>query len=136
MYLNTLGGENAIGRMDMVENRYIGIKSRGVYETPGAAILRVAHLDLEGVAMDKEVTHIRNMLMPKFSELVYNGYWFSPEMIQHRHFLSYATALIHSSRDVTPSMTLLNPCSGRVTSPKSSAFSFIAAEDFPWRINS
>lgn len=80
MYLNKLGGENGIGRMDMVENRYIGIKSRGVYETPGATILRAAHLDLEGVAMDKEVMHIRNMLMPKFSELVYNGYWFSPEM--------------------------------------------------------
>jgi argininosuccinate synthase len=80
MYLNKLGGENGIGRVDMVENRYIGIKSRGVYETPGATILRVAHLDIEGLAMDKEVMHLRDMLMPKFAELIYNGYWYSPEM--------------------------------------------------------
>ncbi len=80
MYLNTLGGENAIGRVDMVENRYIGIKSRGVYETPGATILREAHMDIEGIAMDKEVMHLRDMLMPKFAEIIYNGYWFSPEM--------------------------------------------------------
>ena len=79
-YLNTIGGENAIGRVDMVENRYIGIKSRGVYETPGATILMAAHQDLEGVCMDKEVMHLRDMLMPKFAELIYNGYWFSPEM--------------------------------------------------------
>ena len=64
----------------MVENRFIGIKSRGVYETPGATILFEAHRDLEGIAMDKEVMHIRDLLIPKFSELIYNGYWFSPEM--------------------------------------------------------
>ncbi len=80
LYLNKLGGENAVGRVDMVENRYIGIKSRGVYETPGATILREAHLDLEGIAMDKEVMHLRDMLIPKFAEIIYNGYWFSPEM--------------------------------------------------------
>ena len=80
LYLNKLGGENAIGRVDIVENRYIGIKSRGVYETPGATILREAHLDIEGIAMDKEVMHLRDMLTPKFAEIIYNGYWFSPEM--------------------------------------------------------
>ena len=64
----------------MVENRFIGIKSRGVYETPGATILFEAHRDLEGIAMDKEVMHIRDLLIPKFSELIYNGFWFSPEM--------------------------------------------------------
>ena len=64
----------------MVENRFIGIKSRGVYETPGATILFEAHRDLEGIAMDKEVMHIRDLLVPKFSELIYNGFWFSPEM--------------------------------------------------------
>lgn len=80
LYLNKLGGENAIGRVDMVENRYVGIKSRGVYETPGATILLEAHRDIEGVAMDKEVMHLRDMLIPKFAELIYNGYWFSPEM--------------------------------------------------------
>ncbi len=80
VYLNKLGTENGIGRVDMVENRFIGIKSRGVYETPGATILWIAHRDLEGIAMDKEVMHIRDMLIPKFSELIYNGFWFSPEM--------------------------------------------------------
>jgi len=79
-YLNTLGSENGIGRMDMVENRYVGIKSRGVYESPAATILWAAHRDIEGIAMDKEVMHIRDMFTPKFSELIYNGYWFSPEM--------------------------------------------------------
>ena len=80
LYLNELGSKNGIGRVDMVENRYIGIKSRGVYESPGATILWAAHRDLEGLAMDKEVTHLRDMLIPKFAELIYNGFWFSPEM--------------------------------------------------------
>ncbi|MFZ5949799.1 MAG: argininosuccinate synthase [Candidatus Rifleibacteriota bacterium] len=80
IYLNRVGRENAIGRVDMVENRYVGIKSRGVYETPGGTILWKAHRDLEGIAMDKEVMHLRDGLIPKFSELIYNGLWFSPEM--------------------------------------------------------
>ena len=80
LYLNKIGGENAIGRVDMVENRYVGIKSRGVYETPGATILLEAHRDIEGLAMDREVMHLRDTLIPKFAELIYNGYWFSPEM--------------------------------------------------------
>jgi len=79
-YLNEIGRKNGVGRVDMIENRFIGIKSRGVYETPGATILWVAHRDLEGIAMDKEVMHLRDMLVPKFSELIYNGFWFSPEM--------------------------------------------------------
>ena len=79
-YLNTLGGENGIGQLDMVENRFIGIKSRGIYETPAGTILWEAHRDLEGLAMDKEVMHLRDMLIPKFAELIYNGFWFSPEM--------------------------------------------------------
>lgn len=80
VYLNELGSLNGVGRVDMVENRFIGIKSRGVYETPGATILWTAHRDLEGLAMDKEVMHLRDMLTPRFSELIYNGFWFSPEM--------------------------------------------------------
>ena len=64
----------------MVENRYVGIKSRGIYETPGATILYAAHKDIEGIAMDREVMRLRNMLAPVFAELVYNGFWFSPEM--------------------------------------------------------
>ncbi len=79
-YLNEIGKKNGVGRVDMVENRFIGIKSRGVYETPGATILWEAHRDIEGIAMDKEVMHLRDMLIPKFSELIYNGFWFSPEM--------------------------------------------------------
>ncbi|PIE68099.1 MAG: argininosuccinate synthase [Deltaproteobacteria bacterium] len=85
-YLNLVGRENGIGRLDMVENRFVGIKSRGVYETPGGAILHEAHLDIEGIAMDREVMRLRDMLSAKFSELVYNGFWFSPEM----DFLSVA----------------------------------------------
>ncbi|MGQ9559261.1 MAG: argininosuccinate synthase [Candidatus Oleimicrobiaceae bacterium] len=80
LYLNELGRLHGIGRVDMVENRFIGIKSRGVYESPGATILWTAHRDLEGIAMDKEVMHLRDMLVPRFSELIYNGFWFSPEM--------------------------------------------------------
>ncbi len=78
--LNTLGGENGIGRLDMVENRFVGMKSRGVYETPGGTILREAHRDLETITLDREVMKIRDSLVPKYSELVYNGFWFSPEM--------------------------------------------------------
>ncbi len=80
MYLNQLGSINAIGQLDMVENRFIGIKSRGIYESPGATILWKAHHDLEGITMDKEVMHLRDILVPKFAEIIYNGFWFSPEM--------------------------------------------------------
>jgi argininosuccinate synthase len=79
-YLNGLAGKNGIGLLDMVENRFVGIKSRGVYETPAATVLHIAHMDLEGIAMDREVMRLRNMLTPKFSELIYYGFWFSPEM--------------------------------------------------------
>jgi len=79
-YLNQLGRENGIGRLDMVENRFVGIKSRGVYETPGGTILHEAHKDIEGIAMDREVMRLRDMLSAKFAELIYNGFWFSPEM--------------------------------------------------------
>ena len=80
VYLNDIAGKNGIGLLDMVENRFVGIKSRGVYETPGATILYAAHRDIEGIAMDREVMRLRNMLTPKFAELIYNGFWFSPEM--------------------------------------------------------
>jgi len=79
-YLNELGGKNGIGRVDMVENRFVGIKSRGVYETPAGTILLAAHRDLEGLTMDREVMHLRDGLIPRFAELVYYGLWFSPEM--------------------------------------------------------
>ncbi|MEK6892307.1 MAG: argininosuccinate synthase [Nanoarchaeota archaeon] len=79
-YLNKIGGENGIGRVDMVENRFVGIKSRGVYETPAGTILHIAHRDIEGLTMDREVLHLRDMLMPKFAEMIYYGFWYSPEM--------------------------------------------------------
>jgi argininosuccinate synthase len=78
--LNRLGGKHGVGRLDLVENRFVGMKSRGVYETPGGTILRAAHMALESITMDREVMHIRDMLIPKYSELVYYGFWFSPEM--------------------------------------------------------
>ena len=78
-YLNKIGHDNAIGRVDMVENRFVGIKSRGVYETPGCEILWKAHHNLEGLCMDKEAMHLRDMLSPKYAELIYNGYWGAPE---------------------------------------------------------
>jgi len=80
LYLNELGRANGIGRIDMVENRFVGVKSRGVYETPGGTILFHAHRDIEGIAMDREVMRLRDMLSAKLSELIYNGFWFSPEM--------------------------------------------------------
>lgn len=79
LYLNKVGHDNAIGRVDMVENRYVGLKSRGVYESPGCTILWQAHHNLEGITMDKEVMHLRDSLMPKYAEIIYNGYWHSPE---------------------------------------------------------
>ncbi len=78
--LNILGGRNGVGRVDMVENRFVGIKSRGVYETPGGTILQSAHRAIESITMDREEMHIRDSLIPKFSELIYNGFWYSPEM--------------------------------------------------------
>ena len=77
--LNKLGGENGIGRLDMVENRFVGMKSRGVYETPGGTILRTAHRDLETITLDREVMKIRDSLIPRYADMIYNGFWFSPE---------------------------------------------------------
>ncbi|MBI2949146.1 MAG: argininosuccinate synthase [Verrucomicrobia bacterium] len=79
--LNRLGGKHGIGRVDLVENRYVGMKSRGVYETPGGAILHFAHRQMESLTMDREVMHLRDSLVPKYAELVYYGYWFSPERL-------------------------------------------------------
>lgn len=78
--LNRLGGKHGIGRVDLVENRFVGMKSRGVYETPGGTIMRAAHMAVESITMDREVMHLRDSLIPKYAELVYNGFWFSPEM--------------------------------------------------------
>ena len=79
--LNKLGGQHGVGRVDLVENRYVGMKSRGVYETPGGAILYFAHRQMESLTMDREVMHLRDSLIPRYAELVYYGYWFSPERL-------------------------------------------------------
>ncbi|XP_057290004.1 argininosuccinate synthase-like [Hydractinia symbiolongicarpus] len=79
LYLNKIGGKHGVGRIDIVENRQIGMKSRGIYETPGAEILRHAHLDIEGLTMDKELRKMKSYLAERFSEMIYNGLWFSPE---------------------------------------------------------
>jgi argininosuccinate synthase len=107
MYLNKIGGENGIGLCDMVENRFVGIKSRGVYETPGATILRTAHMDIEGIAMDREVMRLRNMLAEKFAELIYNGFWFSPEM-------DFLLAAINKSQELIDGVVYITLYKGNV----------------------
>jgi len=79
--LNLLGGKHGVGRVDVVENRFVGMKSRGVYETPGGTILHFAHRQIESLTMDREVMHLRDSLIPKYSELVYYGFWFAPERL-------------------------------------------------------
>jgi argininosuccinate synthase len=93
--LNALGRDNGIGRLDLVENRFVGMKSRGVYETPGGTILLTAHRAIESITLDREAAHLKDSIMPRYAELIYNGFWFSPE----RHMLQ---ALIDTSqRSVT-----------------------------------
>ena len=106
-YLNFLGAENGIGLLDMVENRFVGIKSRGVYETPGAEILLKAHMDIEGIAMDREVMRLRNMLSPVFAEFVYNGFWFSPEM-------EFLMAAVNKSQELIDGVVYLTLYKGNV----------------------
>ena len=79
--LNELGGKNGIGRLDLVENRFVGMKSRGVYETPGGTILLVAHRAIESITLDREACHLKDELMPKYASLIYNGFWFAPERL-------------------------------------------------------
>ncbi|MBN1790904.1 MAG: argininosuccinate synthase [Bacteroidales bacterium] len=106
-YLNKVGGENGIGLLDMVENRFVGIKSRGVYETPAGTILLHAHMDIEGIAMDREVMRLRNMLSPVFAEIVYNGFWFSPEM-------EFLRAAIDKSQELIDGIVYLSLYKGNV----------------------
>jgi len=107
VYLNKVGGENGIGLLDMVENRFVGIKSRGVYETPAGTILLHAHMDIEGIAMDREVMRLRNMLSPVFAEIVYNGFWFSPEM-------EFLKAAIDKSQELIDGIVYLSLYKGNV----------------------
>ena len=107
-YLNKLGSINGIGVIDLVENRFIGIKSRGIYESPGATILWSAHKDIEGIAMDREVMRLRDMLSPKFSEIVYNGFWFSPEM-------DFLMGSINKSQEMINGIVYISLYKGNVT---------------------
>ena len=88
--LNERGGANGIGRADIVENRYVGMKSRGCYETPGGSILLRAHRAIESITLDREVAHLKDELMPRYAELIYNGFWFSPEMGMLNAAMDYA----------------------------------------------
>ena len=98
--LNKVGGANGVGRVDLVENRFVGMKSRGVYETPGGTILHVAHRALESLTMDREVMHLRDSLIPKISELIYYGFWYSPEMDM------LSAAIEQSQKNVTGTIRL------------------------------
>jgi argininosuccinate synthase len=98
--VNRLGGKHGIGRVDLVENRYVGMKSRGVYETPGGSILHFARRQMESITMDREVMHLRDSLIPKYAELVYYGYWFSPER------LALQALVTNSQRNVTGTVRL------------------------------
>jgi argininosuccinate synthase len=90
--LNALGGKHGIGRLDLVENRFVGMKSRGVYETPGGTILHAAHRGIESITLDRGAAHLKDEIMPRYAELIYNGFWFAPE----REMLQ---ALIDKSQD-------------------------------------
>jgi len=108
LYANQIGSENGVGRVDMVENRYVGIKSRGLYETPGGTILMVAHRDIEAIAMDREVMRLKDMLSPIYAEIVYNGFWFSPEM-------DFLTAAFNKSQEYVDGKVTLELYKGNVS---------------------
>jgi argininosuccinate synthase len=92
--LNKLGGKHGIGRVDLVENRFVGMKSRGVYETPGGAILQFAHRQVETLTMDREVMHLRDSLIPRYAELVYYGFWFAPEREALQAFVTESQQIV------------------------------------------
>ena len=107
-YLNKVGGDNGIGRLDLVENRYVGMKARGCYETPGGTIMLRAHRAIESLTLDREVAHLKDSLMPKYAEMIYNGYWWSPE----RHMLQ---TMIDETQDVVNGVVRLKLYKGNVT---------------------
>ncbi len=93
--LNRLGGKHGIGRIDIVENRYVGMKSRGCYETPGGTIMLKAHRAIESITLDREVAHLKDELMPKYAKLIYNGYWFAPERIMMQQMIDSSQAMVN-----------------------------------------
>jgi argininosuccinate synthase len=120
--LNRIAGEHGVGRVDMVENRFVGLKSRGVYETPGGTVLHAAHRAVESITMDRDVMHERDRLAPRLAELIYNGFWFSPEMETLRAFVDA------SQRNVTgEARVLLHRGNVRVTGRRSPVSLYSAA---------
>ena len=106
--LNELGHDNGVGRLDLVENRYVGMKSRGVYETPGGSILLVAHRGMESITLDRGAGHLKDELMPRYAELIYNGFWFSPERVMLQ-------ALIDKSQELVTGRVMVKLYKGNVT---------------------
>lgn len=94
-HLNRLGGQHGIGRIDIVENRYVGMKSRGCYETPGGTIMLKGHRAIESITLDREVAHLKDELMPRYAKLIYNGYWFSPEREMLQHMVDASQAFVN-----------------------------------------
>ncbi len=94
-WLNKKGGEHGIGRLDLVENRYVGMKSRGCYETPGGSIMLKAHRAIESITLDREVAHLKDELMPRYASLVYNGYWWSPERLMLQRMIDESQAQVN-----------------------------------------
>jgi argininosuccinate synthase len=94
-YLNEVAGANGIGRLDLVENRYVGMKSRGCYETPGGTVMLKAHRAIESITLDREVAHLKDSLMPKYAELVYNGYWWSPERAMLQNMIDESQQVVN-----------------------------------------
>ncbi len=92
--LNELGHDNGVGRLDLVENRFVGMKSRGVYETPGGTILLAAHRGIESITLDRGAMHLKDELMPKYASLVYNGFWFSPEREMLQAAIDYSQSKV------------------------------------------
>ncbi len=116
-YLNEVGGKHAVGRADLVESRFVGMKSRGVYETPAGTILLKAHLDLEGITLDREVILLKESLAPKIAQIIYNGFWFSPEM-------DFLMAAVRQSQKNVTGTVFLNLYKGNITiTGRSSPFS-------------
>jgi argininosuccinate synthase len=116
-YLNEVGGKNGIGRIDLVESRFVGMKSRGVYETPAGTILLKAHLDLEGITLDREVMLLKEGMAPKIAQIIYNGFWFSPEM----DFLM--AAISQSQKNVSGKVWITMYKGNVIITARSSAFS-------------
>ena len=120
--LNKIAGENGIGRVDIVENRYVGIKSRGVYETPGGTVLHIAHRAIESITLDREILHMRDSLIPKYAELIYYGYWFSPERIVLQKFID------ETQKNVTGTVMLKLYKGNCIVTGRRSPYSLYSAE--------